>query len=396
MNFHRLVRLSPTILIVSFLVLFLLYIYYTQSMVSSLKEDEVILSRSYGKFWATALSEGGELEIIQEIFRNIDFPVLVIDRAGKPIHWENIDLAVDDRGVPIAAEVNDVAAKLDRVNEPFRMVGPAGEKDFATIHYGESAVITRLKYIPYLQAAVMVVFGLLAVLVIRYNLKSEKSLIWVGMARESAHQLGTPLSSLHGWLEILRNRGGEGREVQNDVLNAMQEDLARLSKVANRFESVGRETVLAEERIEEVLEGLEAYFRKRLPTGKKKVKMSLEVDRLPCVLGNRELLEWAFENIIKNSIDALEGKTGEISIRAAERNGSIVIDFMDTGTGIPREIRRRVFKTGVTTKPRGWGVGLALAWRIISDYHRGTITLVSTGEEGTHFRVTLPLKGSQA
>jgi nitrogen-specific signal transduction histidine kinase len=395
LNFHRLVRLSPTILIVSFLFLFLLYIYYTQSIVSSLKEDEVILTRSYGKFWATALSEGGELEIIQEIFRNIDFPVLVIDKAGKVIHWENIELATDESGAPLVEDVKEAAAKLDRVNEPFSMVGPAGEMDFATIHYGESVVVTRLKYIPYLQAAVMIVFGLLAVLVIRYNLKSEKSLIWVGMARESAHQLGTPLSSLQGWLEILRERSREGKEISGDVLDSIQEDLTRLTKVANRFESVGRETVLSEERLEEILEELEAYFQKRLPAGKKKVKLSLECGSLSPVYGNRELLEWAFENMIKNSIDALEGKSGEISIKAVEKNGRIMVDLKDTGAGVPRDIRRQIFKTGITTKPRGWGVGLALAWRIISDYHGGLITLVSTGRGGTHFRVTLPLKGGR-
>ena len=394
-DFHRLVRLSPTILIVSFLVLFLLYIYSTQSIVTELKRDEVTLTRSYGKFWATALEEGGELEIIQEIFRNIDFPVVVIDRSGKPIHWENTDMRTDESGAPRAAEVDRIVSRLDRINEPFIMTGPRGEKDFATVHYGESRAVTRLRYIPYLQGAVLIVFGLLAVFVIQYNLRGEKRLIWVGMARESAHQLGTPLSSLQGWLEILRERNRRGDEVSGDVVQAMQDDLARLTKVANRFESIGRKTTLAEVNLGSILKELESYFRVRLPSGRKKVKLSLEIENLSPARGNGELLEWAFENIIKNSIDALEGRSGEILIEAREGPESIVIDFRDTGSGIQRDIRRHIFKTGVTTKSAGWGVGLTLAHRIICDYHGGTLSLVATSEKGTHFRVTLPREGKR-
>ncbi len=391
MSFHRLVRLGPTILIVSFLFLFLLYIYYTQTIVVELKQDEVTLTRSYGKFWATAFSEGGELEIIQEIFKNIDFPVVVIDRGGRPIHWENIDLSEDEPGEARMTEIRGIASRLDRINEPFSMRGPGGEQDFATVHYGESKAVTRLKYIPYLQGGVLAVFGLLAVLVIRYNLRSEKSLIWAGMARESAHQLGTPLSSLQGWLEIIRERMASGREVNPDTLDEMREDLARLNKVANRFESVGRRTTLATVRVEDILNDLDAYFRIRLPKGRKRIELSLDTVPMTPVQGNRELLEWAFENMIKNSIDSLEGSSGEISVRAREKSDRIDIDFKDTGSGIPRDVRRRMFKTGVTTKPTGWGVGLPLVKRIIRDYHGGLISLVSTSGKGTHFKVTLPL-----
>ncbi len=395
-HFRELVRLGPTILIVSFLFLFLLYIYSTQAIVTELKEDEVTLTRSYGRFWATAFSEGGELEILQEIFRNIDFPVVVIDRGGRPIHWENIELPTDEAGKPIADEVGRIVADLDRINDPFFMTGPRGERDFATVHYGESKAVTRLRYIPYLQGSVLVVFGLVAILVIRYNLRSEKSLIWVGMARESAHQLGTPLSSLHGWLELLKDRTRNGKEIDNNLFEAMQDDLARLSKVANRFESIGRKTTPVDVNLYQVLRRLESYFRARLPRGTNKVALSLKARETIQVRGNQELLEWAFENIIKNSLDSLQGKSGEISIVVEPVNDKIVIDCRDTGSGIPRDIRRHIFKTGVTTKSTGWGVGLALARRIICDYHGGELALVSTGDGGTHFRVTLPRIESQS
>jgi hypothetical protein len=392
LSLHRFVRLGPSILIVSFLVLFLLYIYSTRQIVGELKQDEMTLTRSYGKFWANAFAEGGELEIIQEIFKNINFPVVVIDRNGRPIHWENIEISNKEEPSKENEEaVKEIAARLDRINSPLSMIGPRGESDFATIHFGESKEVTRLRYIPYLQGAVLIVFGLLAVFVIRYNLKSEKGLIWVGLARESAHQLGTPLSSLQGWLEILRDRIENGRAIEDDIVESMREDLSRLNKVANRFESVGRAPVFGAVSIDEVLRGLETYFRKRLPKGEKRVELLVETHDSRPVRGNRELLEWAFENIIKNSIDALEGRAGEISVRVSREGGKVTVDFRDTGSGVAKEVRRRIFKTGVTTKSSGWGVGLALARRIISDYHGGDIVLVSTGGNGTHFRVTLPL-----
>jgi K+-sensing histidine kinase KdpD len=400
---HKISRLSPSLLLVSFLVLFVLYVIYSHSLVRELKEEEAFLSEAYGKFWATAFQEGRELEIIQSIFSNIDFPVVVINARGKPLHWENIGVPVDARDTESMEKVREIAKELDAANPPFTMMGPGGEKNFATVHYGESRIIRELRYMPYLQAAVLIVFFVLAVWVIRYNLRSEKKLIWVGMARESAHQLGTPLSSLKGWIELLRLReeaslgSGVGKKILassiREMAREMDEDLGRLTKVANRFELIGRTPRFQETHVEEILRNLDTYFRIRIPQRTGSIALNFDLSPLPTISANPELLEWAFENIIRNSIDALEGRGGTIDVKAwLFEDHTIHVSISDTGIGVPKKIRKKIFKAGMTTKERGWGVGLSLAQRIITEYHGGRIRLVSSLENrGTVFLVTLPV-----
>lgn len=400
---QKISRLSPTLLLVSFLVLFVLYVVYSHNLVAELKEEEAFLSEAYGKFWATAFQEGRELEVIQSIFSHIDFPVVVINARGKPLHWENIGVPVDARDAESLERVREIARELDASNPPFTMTGPGGEKNFATVHYGESRIIRELRYMPFLQAAVLIVFFILAVWVIRYNLRSEKKLIWVGMARESAHQLGTPLSSLRGWIELLRLReeasmaSGAGKKILassiRDIAKEMDEDLGRLTKIANRFELIGRTPRLQETHVDEILRNLEMYFRIRIPQRTGSISLNFDLSPLPAISGNPELLEWAFENIIRNSIDALEGRGGTIDVKAwLYEDHTIHVSVSDTGIGIPKKIRKKIFKVGITTKERGWGVGLSLAQRIVSEYHGGRIRLVSSMEnKGTIFLVSLPV-----
>jgi len=395
--------MSPSLLLVSFLVLFVLYFFYSQDLVDELKEDEAVVSEAYGKFWATAFQEGRELEVIQSIFSNINFPVVVINASGKPLHWENIGVAVDARDRDSLEEVRRIAQELDSYNVPFTMTGPGGEKNYATVHYGESRIIRELRYMPYLQAAVLILFSILAISIIRYNLRSERKLIWVGMARESAHQLGTPLSSLKGWVELLRLReeatvdssAGKGIMATSikEITGEMDEDLGRLTKIANRFELIGRTPRLQETHVEDILRNMEMYFQARIPQRASSIKLNFDIPDLPSISGNPELLEWAFENIIKNSIDSLEGRGGVIEVKAwFHDNRDIQITISDTGIGIPKSLRKSMFEAGVSTKERGWGVGLSLAKRIFSEYHRGNIRLVSTLENrGTVFLVTLPV-----
>jgi len=402
-NVQKISRMSPSLLLASFLVLFALYVVYTQNLVDELKNDEAFVSEAYGRFWATAFQEGTELEIIQSIFSNIDFPVVVINASGKPLHWENIGVPADRRDPESMEMVKKIARELDQHNTPFTMMGPGGEKNYAAVHYGESRIIRELRYMPYLQGAVLCIFSLLAVWFIRYNLRSERKLIWVGMARESAHQLGTPLSSLKGWVELLRLREEAGTEPGHskrlmatsvkEITGEMDEDLGRLTKIANRFELIGRTPRLKETHVEEILRNMEMYFRVRIPQRTSSITLKFDVPDMAPVLGNPELLEWAFENVIKNGIDALEGRGGVIEVKAwMHEDRDIHVTVSDTGIGISKRMRKSIFKAGTTTKEKGWGVGLSLAKRIISDYHRGSIRLVSTLEnKGTVFMVTLPV-----
>jgi signal transduction histidine kinase len=233
------------------------------------------------------------------------------------------------------------------------------------------------------------------------------------MARESAHQLGTPISSLHGWLELLKIKLYEARALrgsvdlenvdevdgqEKEILDGISQDIERLSKVANRFELIGRRSSYDRLDLAEVLHGTEQYFRARLPKRGKIIELQVEIGDLPEVRGNSTLLEWAFENLIKNSIDALTGRGGTISIKAFydEERNEVDIQFSDNGPGIPSHVRRHIFDTGVTTKSKGWGVGLALTKRIIEENHGGKIALTrSSSDKGSVFLVALPSVGNR-
>jgi hypothetical protein len=221
------------------------------------------------------------------------------------------------------------------------------------------------------------------------------------MARESAHQLGTPISSLYGWVELLRAGAPVPAGVPEEdpgvdtgsALAAMEQDLDRLTKVANRFELIGRKPRLEPLDPRALVAELEEYFRARLPRRGHRIDLDTRIEPAPHVAANRTLLEWALENLVKNSVDALQGRGGTITLRLAPDPvlDAVVIEVADDGPGIPRALRKRVFEPGVSTKSQGWGVGLSLSRRIVEEYHDGTLELLATEPgAGTVFRVTLP------
>ena len=266
--------------------------------------------------------------------------------------------------------------------------------------------------------------GLIAFWLIRYNLRVQRGQIWVAMARESAHQLGTPISSLYGWMELLRaGRGaaaaagsattGPGSRGRTDLgvpggaaagpeieiaaaVEAMEKDVDRLSKVANRFELIGRKPRLEPLDVRDLMRELEEYCRARLPRRGRPIRLVTDCAPVPLVAANRTLLEWALENLVKNAVDALEGRGGRIELKAAPgpAEDTIVVEVADDGPGVPRALRKRIFETGVSTKDQGWGVGLSLARRIVEEYHDGSLELVSgDSAAGATFRITLPVAG---
>ena len=227
------------------------------------------------------------------------------------------------------------------------------------------------------------------------SFRSERERIWSAMARESAHQMGTPLSSLVGWLEVLETRERPDSEElgQPDLVDEMAADVQRLQKVSRRFELIGHKPHLEPVSVRETVEHLRRYFEARLPSLSADATIRIDVDidpDTPPVLGNRTLLEWAFENLIKNAIDAMAGTGGRISIRYLGPNGPrLGFRLRDTGPGVPSRLRDKIFDIGVSTKEGGWGVGLSLTRRIIEDRHDGSIRLEET-DGGASFRVELP------
>ena len=416
---------SLTVLTAVFFLLLLGYFLYTQRMVKELERDEDALSRAVSRFMVNAfdlqtgledqkrvnifVQSGNDTEVLRDLLNEFKNPLVISDSDGNALFWYSIGVPEEapSNNPVVQARVKEIVKRLDRQNPPFRTFDASLEEQYV-IHYGYPSALERLRVIPLYLGAILAVFLVLAVWILRRQASTERGLIWAGMARESAHQLGTPLSSLHGWLELLKLNLSQARAAkgspsldsvdnvdgqEREIVKGISQDIERLSKVANRFELIGRRSTYDRLDLENVLRSTENYFRARLPKRHTRINLKVEIEDLPPVQGNATLLEWAFEVLIKNSIDALTGISGEISIKACydrERN-EVDIIFSDNGPGIPSHVRRHIFDTGVTTKRKGWGVGLALARRIIEENHRGRIMLTqSSPEKGTVFLVCLP------
>ena len=251
------------------------------------------------------------------------------------------------------------------------------------IFYGHSLTLQTLYIFPYIQILIIVVFVLVVFVAFRSLKQSEQSRIWVGLAKETAHQLGTPTSSLLGWIEYLREQ-----PIDQMAVDEMQKDLAHLMKIVDRFSKIGSETPLTVESLNEVVGGSVMYFRKRIPRNVTVDYNGLATNTVKAKI-NVALFEWVVENLMKNALDALQGK-GEINVTIGSDNKYAWVEVADTGKGIPKSKWKRIFEPGYTTKTRGWGLGLSLSRRIVEEYHKGKIAVVESEiGKGSTFRVTL-------
>ncbi|MBP3551430.1 MAG: HAMP domain-containing histidine kinase [Alistipes sp.] len=251
------------------------------------------------------------------------------------------------------------------------------------IFYGHSLTLQLLYIFPYIQILIIVVFVLVVFVAFRSLKQSEQSRVWVGLAKETAHQLGTPTSSLLGWIEYLREQ-----PIDQMAVDEMQKDLAHLMKIVDRFSKIGSETPLTVESLNEVVGGSVMYFRKRIPRNVTLNYNGLATDTVKAKI-NVTLFEWVVENLMKNALDALQGH-GEITVTIGSDKRYVWVEVSDTGKGIPKSKWKRIFEPGYTTKTRGWGLGLSLSRRIIEEYHNGKIAVTeSEPGKGTTFRITL-------
>lgn len=251
------------------------------------------------------------------------------------------------------------------------------------IFYGHSRVLQTLYYFPLVQLLVIIVFVLVVFVAFRSLKQNEQSLVWVGLTKETAHQLGTPTSSLLGWIEYLREQ-----PVDQAAVDEMQKDVSHLTKIVDRFSKIGSETQLNEESLNEVVGGAVAYFRRRIPRNVTLEYNGLEVENIRVKM-SATLFEWVVENLMKNSLDALQG-LGTIRVSLGQDNKNAWVEVADTGKGIPKSKWKRIFEPGYTTKTRGWGLGLSLSQRVIKEYHNGKIAVVhSSIDEGTTIRITI-------
>ena len=367
------------------------YLVYTQQLVNALRGDAAALSRMYAGVFqglgdpGQASSDLALFDMLVEI-QQLGIPVVIIDVSGLPSAATNLPFVPDLSDAADRQRVLRYTEALDRRNEP--IIDPA----IGEIHFGVPAAVDRLRWVPWTQAATLLVIVLSAVSILRSTLRAERERVWSTMARESAHQLGTPLSSLAGWVEILRMPITERAGVATDEVIAREvaTDVDRLNKVAQRFELIGRKPRMQTVRVADLLQDLERYFAVRVPRLDRPIQLDIHaVADLPPVAGNPVLLEWAFENIIKNSLDVLAGRGGRIEVRAERGEGGVRIRFMDDGPGVPPDLRAEIFEAGTSRKKDGWGIGLSLTRRIVEETHGGTIVL-GRPEVGAEFVVELP------
>jgi signal transduction histidine kinase len=359
------------------------YVGYTQRVVRELRLEALRSSQMYARVFRAQsdTSEAAGTQVLLDLSKSIvaqGVPIIVTNAAGRPTATANLPAVV----LGDEARVRAYATKLDRQNAPVvdSLVGQ--------IHYGNTPLINWLRIIPALQAATAFVLLLAAISIVRARGNAERERVWAGMARESAHQLGTPLSSLAGWVELLEE-GTPDPITRSAALN-MRADIERLDRVAHRFERIGRERRQEEVDLSVLVDRITAYFRARVPTLAHAVEIDVKAHEDPIVVrGDPVLLEWALEVLVKNAVDALAGRGGRITVAAARRaDGGAVVTVTDDGPGIPREIRKRIFEPGFSTKQSGWGIGLSLARRIIEENHGGTLRLAQS-DRGASFEIIL-------
>ncbi len=388
-------RTLPAALAVLFVSLLAWYMVYTGQIVRAQQAVTETFTRIYGEVQKglTSPEDGAALAALTSLqaeLVQLGVPFVVTSEPGR-VYSTHANLPFDVSDPPTPEEEERIlryADELDVRNQP------VGDPNSQLVHYGITPEQARLRWMPWLWAAGLLLTVLLAITVFRYQRQRAAERAWTSMARELAHQLGTPISSLQGWVEVLglspKERPGDMRQVE--IAAAIGEDLVRLERVSRRFELIGRDPELKRVSLKVVIAELRDYMEARLPRLGPGVALHVDVPGdLPDVRGHQVLLAWALENVVKNALDAMAGTGGSIIISARTGEpGWVNVRIRDTGPGVPFEIRDRVFDPGVTTKSGGWGVGLTLTRRIVEGVHRGKIELLERGERGVTFQARLP------
>ena len=388
-------------LVVSGVIFSLLVLYYTQVIVDSIRDRETQIAQLYAnsiEYLAndTSNTSGEYAFIFNEIIMQINFPVIATDKEYKKVDFfRNVDI---DTTLP-KKERDEILIEKAKSFSDLRPPIKVTYKDSVIlnyVHYGDSDLITRLRMLPYIELIIGFIFILVGYIGFSYVKKHEQSSLWVGLTRETAHQLGTPLSSLMGWIEILKNDDNDIETIK-EIRKEIESDTTRLNKIANRFSKIGSIPKLEEENVVQVIKNVCTYLERRIPNligedGKVSKKIALNISA-PEVINakiNKDLFEWVIENLIKNSLDAITRNSGKIDFNIQSNDRDVIIEITDTGKGIDKKLKNDIFRPGYSTKKRGWGLGLSLAKRIIEDYHRGKLTLVeSSPEKGTTFRIKI-------
>ena len=378
----RFQRLAPTLAVVLVALLAGLSVGSGLLVLRHFQSDATATSRLYSGVFG-GLNDpraGAEAEALLRLgaqVRALGLPLVVTDRAGRVTAAANL---------PFTAPLDDpsvlaYARRLDRQNPPIV------DEAIGTVHYGPLPAQRNLTLLAVLQGLTIAVMVAVAIFAYRSAMSAQRDRLWVAMAREAAHQMGTPLMSLQGWIERVRSRSTPPQ----DLAEHLAADAERLDRVAQRFERIGNPAKREPVGLGALADRVAGYFRPRLPKRANPIELRLEAPGMgPIVVGDAVLLEWVLEALVKNAIDALQGRSGTIILKVGADQGMGEIRVVDDGPGVPRDIRRTLFEPGITTKRGGWGIGLALSRRVVEDAHRGILVLEPT-EKGTSFLIRVPL-----
>lgn len=354
-------------------------LWYTNGLVHQIEVTE----RQKMELWAEAIRIMNSADFDTDlafpfsvIESNTLIPVILTDSEGEILTYKNIDSLKAthpgylEKQLKLAREEND------------SLVINLGPGEYQNLFYRDSILIRKLIFFPYVQLGVIVLFILVSYIAFSVSRKAEQNEVWTGMSKETAHQLGTPISSLMGWMELLKQS-----ELDQAMVGEMEKDASRLEKIADRFSKIGSKPTLNNTDLSRILTETMDYMRNRGPGS---VEYLLDIPKKPILAElNETLFEWVIENLCKNATDAIEG-SGRVIIHAVETESHVIIDVEDSGKGIPKSKYRTIFKPGYTTKKRGWGLGLSLSKRIIESYHHGKIFVLSSDPfDSTVIRINL-------
>ncbi len=362
---------------------------YSQSIVNKLRDDNREIVQLYAEIIAATVKDKNDTNlnfVFDEIIKKVQFPIIYSDREQNPIYSKNLseDITLDD--------LVSYKQAMDKSNKPIPLEFVhhlSGETfNIGYLHFGDSSLIRQLQWLPYLEigaVAIFIILGFGGFTVIR---NSEKRHIWVGMARETAHQLGTPVSALLGWIDLMKSNP----EKVDQALEEMSVDTKRLEQIVDRFSKMGTDTKLESVNIKTTVDQVTTYLERRLPSMGKNVSIKNHINDDVVIPGNSILISWAIENVLKNAIDAIDKEDGKIEIRGKSENNQFLLQITDNGKGIARKDWKNIFRPGFSSKEKGWGLGLSLVKRIIEEIHSGKIEVIkSTQSKGSIIQISLPL-----
>lgn len=386
MNWTDRIRQVKITLVVVAIIIAVASLAVSHFLIADLSKEE----RNKMEVWAQALhtlnnaNENTDVSLVLSVIKaNNSIPVIVVDSTGNVMDYRNVEIDANNNSDSTAFLAHE-ANRMIRSGRAIKiLLPPSGNRgDYQMVCYDESLMLRRLATYPYVQLGIVFIFVVVAIIALLSSKRAEQNKVWVGLSKETAHQLGTPISSLMGWVEILKDSYPE-----DDVIDEMSNDVKRLEMIAERFSKIGSKPEAKPSDIIMVVDRVVEYIDHRTSSD---VSLYFDKPLHPVVVSiNTSLFEWVIENLCKNAVDAMEGK-GSIFLNIIEEETMVAVEVKDTGKGIRHKNLKNVFKPGFTTKKRGWGLGLSLAKRIVEEYHKGRIYVKeSTLGKGTTFRIEL-------